>query len=111
MGLEISCIFRDNPNAKEQKHDKVRERCVAYFGFILFGLNVVMNEEVSPQIGLCPPTFIPIGHNMSKSADYVEEDEDEKQWSPKPRASVIGQKGTSKISKVMRRKYLLSNSH
>ena len=119
--LEVSCIFRDNTDVKEQKHDKVRERCIAYFGYILFGCAIV--EEQTPSISgdksmedvLSPPTspFIPIGHNMSKSADYVEE-EDEKQWTPKHRGSngsIVGQKGSSKISKVMRRKYLLSDVH
>merc|ERR1712013_110012 len=47
--LEICAIFRDNTRVREQKHDKVRERCVAYFGYILFGIRGVNESVTSPN--------------------------------------------------------------
>jgi len=37
--FELCEIFRDNTILKKMKHARVRERCVAYFGYILYGLD------------------------------------------------------------------------
>jgi len=111
--LEICCIFRDNTNSKEQKHDKVRERCVAYFGFILYGIQREESQAVSPLTA--SPVLSPASeglqnpnHPMSKSADFANEEE---KWCPAPRRSFTGDWSASKISKVMKRRYLLEDGN
>jgi len=127
--LEICCIFRDNTNAKEQKHDKVRERCVAYFGFILYGIlneqamedpnhtlktpdcsvvSTPLSPDSSANSPLTPANDAPKSHLISKSADYANEEE---KWTPAPRRSFMGNWSASKISKVMKRKYLLDDGN
>eukprot|EP00484_Ammonia_sp_Unknown_P020658 CAMPEP_0197053654 /NCGR_PEP_ID=MMETSP1384-20130603/27871_1 /TAXON_ID=29189 /ORGANISM="Ammonia sp." /LENGTH=787 /DNA_ID=CAMNT_0042486587 /DNA_START=27 /DNA_END=2390 /DNA_ORIENTATION=- len=120
---ELCQIFGDNTNVKEQKHDKVRERCVAYFGYILYGIQGVNNakqdeedgddeeemEPESPALDSSSPNGLalnaPPAHLKAKSADYAGDDEEK--WVPSSVPSWVGQKEALKISKLMKRKYLL----
>eukprot|EP01084_Bolivina_argentea_P170265 295041_1 len=124
--LEICHIFRDNTNIKEQKHDKIRERCCAYFGYILFGIKGVENINENKQNDdddfddenqqkqethmVTQSLMLPINadHILSKSADYIN-GSDNANWIPKPRASIVGHENALKISKNMKRIYLLDN--
>ena len=156
--LEICHIFRDNTNSKEMKHDKVRERCCAYFGYILYGINEInemkqiditdklkeendieiptetkiINDSINPlspesmntlspdsintlspdSTLLSPKLFTKTSHIHAKSANdiFSANNDDEEKWVPSPRESIVGQKNAFKISKVMKRKYLLSDN-
>eukprot|EP01084_Bolivina_argentea_P056051 102639_1 len=110
--LEICHIFRDNTKAKEQKHEKVRERCCAYFGYIIFGIHGktndmdITNDNDEPVNHLAPASG---GHHqLSRSANDVDV---EAKWEPAARASIVGHKNALKISKTMKRIYLLEEEH
>lgn len=63
-------------------------------------------EKDSNTLSLLAPKS---NHIISKSADYARDggDNDEK-WVPAPRASIVGHKNALKISKTMKRKYLMN---
>ena len=154
--LEICCIFRDNTAHTEQKHDRVRERCLAYFGFILYGIRGLADspadslspsspdsvavdtpfrqiaasrsapvkamskqlsassmasieedgdeEEEEKGLALLAPSTS--NHAHAKSADFAAAEEEE-EWVPSPRRSFVGQSEAFKMSKAMKRRYLL----
>ena len=42
-------ILLKNTSVKENKHDKVRARCVAYFGYLLFGIELIAPQTLPPK--------------------------------------------------------------
>ena len=136
--LEICEIFRDNTSMKEQKHGKVRERCCAYFGYILYGLdttelqaansnnsnkngknssgNSSLASPTSPletvnQLNVkdIPQSKIKSDEKKDEKKDDEKDDEKETDKLKKQKSEDGNRKVTIKISKIMRRAYLLES--
>lgn len=71
--------------------------------------NVSPNDESEQRLSLLPPTKS--NHYKAKSADYAASSGDDEKWVPAPRASIVGQKDALKISKEIKRKYLLNKEN
>merc|ERR1712174_39590 len=71
-----------------------------------------MNPLSPDSTLLSPKLFTKTSHIHAKSANdiFSQNNDDEEKWVPSPRESIVGQKNAFKISKVMKRKYLLSDN-
>ena len=95
--LELANIFSSNTSKREQKHAKVRERCVAYFGYMIFGIDYL---DVVEEIPIIPGAKTSDVDRIKNSGGDSKEPETEPEHQK-----------TFKISAEMKRGYLIENKH